>query len=236
MASEQPMEACLVTGTVVLPDGAIVPADANITVQVQDTSLADAPAVVIGEQQLTSADVVDGQIPYAVECDGADIDDGNMYTMSVRIEDGAGELLYINDTSIPVLTDDAPTTDVVVPVIAVQSASVGAGPRAISLEASSQVLFLMDGEPFTDIAVTPGETVVFVVENTAGFSHNFTIGTDDELSAANSAGQAGIPTWSSGVQELEWTVPDDVTGLMFGCTVPGHYSNMQGSFTADVSA
>jgi azurin len=26
-------------------------------------------------------------------------------------------------------------------------------------------------------------------------------------------------------------VPDDVSGLKFGCTVPGHYSLMQGTFS-----
>jgi uncharacterized lipoprotein YbaY len=36
-----------------------------------------------------------------------------------RIEDAAGTLLFINDTAIPVITNDAPSEDVPVPVVAV---------------------------------------------------------------------------------------------------------------------
>ena len=46
----------------------------------------------------------------------------------------------------------------------------------------------------------------------------------------------GIPTWQTGVQELTWVVPADITGLKFGCTVPGHYALMQGTFSAGAPA
>ena len=36
---------------------------------------------------------------------------------------------------------------------------------------------------------------------------------------------------SPGTQEFTWTVPDDVTGIKFGCTVPGHYQLMNGTFS-----
>ena len=84
--------------------------------------------------------------------------------------------------------------------------------------------------------MTPGETVIFRIENTAGFAHNFWIGTDSELMTPNASTDVGIPDWESGVQELEWVVPADVSGLKFGCTVPGHYTTMQGTFSAAAGA
>ena len=56
-------------------------------------------------------------------------------------------------------------------------------------------------------------------------------GRDEQLSVPNASDLPGIPTFQSGIQEFEWVVPDDVTGLMFGCTVPGHYALMQGAFS-----
>jgi azurin len=35
----------------------------------------------------------------------------------------------------------------------------------------------------------------------------------------------------SGLQEGTWVVPADVSDLKFGCTFPGHYKVMQGTFT-----
>ena len=114
-----------------------------------------------------------------------------------------------------------------------KAVTTGAGgePRVIELQADAALRFLQGDEPVPEIAVVPGETVVFRIDNTAGFAHNFWIGTDDELMVPNGATDVGIPDWDSGVQELEWVVPDDLTGLRFGCTVPGHYTLMQGDFT-----
>lgn len=107
-----------VTGTILLPDGATVPNGATITVKVQDTSLADAAATDLGEQVIEGTGQT-SPIPFAVSYNPADIDERFTYTMSVRIEDADGSLLFINDTAIPVITRDAPTSDVEVPVIAV---------------------------------------------------------------------------------------------------------------------
>jgi len=108
-----------VTGTVTYLQRIALPADAVITVQIQDTSLADAPARVIGEQVI----LTDGkQVPidYEVTYDAKEIEDNHSYTMSARIADGAGNLLFINDTAIPVITRDNPTQDVEILVVQVQ--------------------------------------------------------------------------------------------------------------------
>jgi uncharacterized cupredoxin-like copper-binding protein len=106
-----------------------------------------------------------------------------------------------------------------------------AAPRVIEIKATGALQFLQDGERVQDIPVVPGETVLFRVRNKAGFDHSFYIGTDDELSVPNATTDVGIPTWMRGVRELTWTVPADITGLGFGCTVPGHYALEQGTFS-----
>jgi hypothetical protein len=69
--------------------------------------------------------------------------------------------------------------------------------------------------------------VQFEIDNTAGFDHNFYIGSADQLGIPNGTTETGIPTWQSGVQRVTWTATAD--GLQFACTVPGHSSTMQGS-------
>ncbi len=75
----------------------------------------------------------------------------------------------------------------------------------------------------------PGETIEFIVDNTAGFDHNFFIGEAAALQVPFGETEAGIPTWQSGEQSYIWTVPESgAEGLQFACTVPGHYTPMHG--------
>jgi uncharacterized cupredoxin-like copper-binding protein len=105
--------------------------------------------------------------------------------------------------------------------------------RVIELDANAALQFTdKAGTQIKEIAVTPGETITFKVTNTAGYQHNFYIGTDQQLMNAANAEMVGIPDFSEGTQEVTWTVPADITGLKFGCTVPGHYQIMQGTFVA----
>ena len=55
-------------------------------------------------------------------------------------------------------------------------------------------------------------------------------GLGDGLYGCIIAPDFGIPDWETGVQEIEWVVPDDLSGVRFACTVPGHYFTMQGDF------
>jgi len=112
-------ESAAVTGEVTYQQRIALPDDAVMTVQIQDTSLADAPATVIGEQiiQTNGAQV---PIPYSVSYDPNVIDERFTYTMSARITNGAGDLLWINDTAIPVITNGNPTGGVMIPVVQVE--------------------------------------------------------------------------------------------------------------------
>ncbi len=105
-----------------LPDGAVLPEGAQWTVELQDTSLADAPAVVIGQVGDVVLDPFAVEIPFEIAYEASSILETNTYTLQARISDSAGMLLYVNDTAIPVLTGGAPSEDVMVPVVAVPPA------------------------------------------------------------------------------------------------------------------
>lgn len=105
------------------------------------------------------------------------------------------------------------------------------GGRVIELELTAALEIKEAGAKVVQIPVTPGETIVFKITNTAGYVHNFWIGPDTALMANQTAGLTGIPDWSDPApKELTWVVPDDITGLFYGCTVPGHYTLMKGAF------
>ena len=103
--SSSALEDCAarVTGIVTYPQRIALPEDAVVTVQVEDTSLADAPANVIGEQIISTPEQV--PVPYDVCYDPAKIDQRFSYSMRVRITDSKGKLLWINDTHTPVITN-----------------------------------------------------------------------------------------------------------------------------------
>jgi hypothetical protein len=103
--------------------------------------------------------------------------------------------------------------------------------RVIDIHATAALQFVDErGNVLDEIGVTPGATVLFRVDNTAGFEHSFYIGSESELHVPGGTTDTGIEAWPTGVHELEWRVPDDVSDLMFGCTVPGHSGLMHGPF------
>ena len=100
-------------------------------------------------------------------------------------------------------------------------------PRQIFIEATSSIQFVDEnGNQLTQIDAVEGETIEFVIDNTAGFDHNFYIGPQDVVSQASATTPLGIPTWQSGVETLTWTVEPGDQPLQFACTVPGHYATM----------
>ena len=86
-------------GEVTLPEGAVV------TVRLLDTSYADAPAMVIGEQIIRDARGL--PLTFRVGYDPAAIRERNEYALQATVRH-EGCLLYINDTVHPVLTRGAP--------------------------------------------------------------------------------------------------------------------------------
>lgn len=107
-----------ITGTVTYLQRIALPPDAVVTVQVQDVSLADAPAKVLGEQ-IIPTEGKQVPIPFEVSYDPQKIEDRHRYHLFAKIEDGSGKLLFITDTFTPIITDDYPTQDVNVTLVQV---------------------------------------------------------------------------------------------------------------------
>ncbi len=126
----------------------------------------------------------------------------------------------------------APASPVASPAPGSPTASAATSPAAgqiIKLELTGSLSITQDGQQVSELTVKEGQTVHFVIDNVAGFTHNFHIGTADQLSQGQ-PDLPGIPDWSSGVQEFDYTVTAETAGLQFGCTVPGHYGPMHGTF------
>jgi putative lipoprotein len=100
-----------VSGTANYLQRIALPPDAVMTTRIEDVSKADAPAEVISEQVIqTQGKQV--PIPFEVSYEANQIQENHSYSLRVRIEDGAGKLLFINDTNVPVITRGNPTSDI----------------------------------------------------------------------------------------------------------------------------
>ena len=113
-------DAASVTGTVIYRERMALPPDAVVKVQIQDVSLQDVAATVMGEQLIRNPGQV--PIPYKVAYDPKAIQENHTYAVAARIEDGSGKLLFINTQSYPVITRGNPTEDVQIMVEMVVSA------------------------------------------------------------------------------------------------------------------
>ncbi len=108
--------AAAVTGTVIYLERIALPPTAQVNVQLQDVSRADAAATVLAEQ------VIDGASgpPYAfsLSYDPAMIVDTGRYAVRVQIKDG-DQLLFTSTQSYPVITQGNPTSEIEIRVMIV---------------------------------------------------------------------------------------------------------------------
>ncbi|MGW8186713.1 MAG: YbaY family lipoprotein [Desulfobacterales bacterium] len=95
-----------VTGTVTYLERVALPPTAVIKVQLVDVSRADAPAVALGEQIISTGGK---QVPFFFEIpyDPAKIEANHTYAVQARIEED-GRLRFINDQRYSVITRNAP--------------------------------------------------------------------------------------------------------------------------------
>jgi putative lipoprotein len=110
-----------VTGEVTYRERIALPDDAVVTVQIQDISLMGVAATVIGEQVI-EAGGDQTPFPYEVEYNEDEIIENHTYSMSARITDGEGKLLFISDTANLVITNGNPTSDVLILTVQVGGA------------------------------------------------------------------------------------------------------------------
>jgi putative lipoprotein len=95
-----------VTGTVSYLQRIALPPTALIQVQLQDVSLADAPAKILAEEKITLGDR-QVPVPFSLTVDPAKIDRSHLYSVSARILLD-GQSRFISDKSYPVLTRGNP--------------------------------------------------------------------------------------------------------------------------------
>ena len=162
-----------VKGTIRTQGQVDLPAGAIVDVQLQDTSRADAPAIVLGEQVIQNPEQF--PISFEVEYDKAQIDEQHVYSIRVRI-DVEGKLIFTNTSSYHVITRDFPTElEVIVDDVAAGSPP----PISAVLEDTTWVLTSY-GEPKFERSVLPGTeiTIEFVssdrtVKGSAGCNSYF---------------------------------------------------------------
>lgn len=96
-----------VTGEVLYKAKIALPSDATIHIRLEEQSIADVAATVIGETKILS----DGQqvpITFSLQPDCAALKAAQMPGFTVRIEDAKGALMFINDTRFPLAPDNGP--------------------------------------------------------------------------------------------------------------------------------
>lgn len=102
-------------GTVTYRERMALPPDAEITVQLVDVSLADAPATLLGETTLTPSHQV--PVPFQITYDDADLTEGHSYALQARIT-VEGQLIFINTSRHAVFGPEPDATDIVVERVA----------------------------------------------------------------------------------------------------------------------
>lgn len=114
----------VVSGTVTYRQRMALPSTAVLTVKLVDVSRVDAPSITISEQRIETAGK---QVPFSFDMayDRSKIQERNRYAVQAEIRDG-GRLLFISDTSYPVITQGNPRS-VEITVVPVGGGNPGGG-------------------------------------------------------------------------------------------------------------
>ncbi|CAF1059388.1 unnamed protein product [Adineta ricciae] len=106
-------------GRVVFPSGSREPVESDgvLTVELQDTSLMDAPAKIIGQGV---GKAIRFPMAFAVKFPPKEISKGHSYSLQISIRNKKNELLYVNDFHVSVVPTGANRTKFIdVPVVLV---------------------------------------------------------------------------------------------------------------------
>jgi uncharacterized lipoprotein YbaY len=107
-----------VTGLIDHPHSMTLPVGTVMTVQLVETKKGGTPGKEIAEEVFKNQDI---QIPmqFIVVYDRGNINENRSYSITVKIKDSAGKLLYSDEKDIPVITQGNPTQDIDVFVVLV---------------------------------------------------------------------------------------------------------------------
>ena len=117
VAAEDEPSHLVVSGTILLPEGAILPADTTVRVGIEDVLVADASAVTISSLVMAAAGA-DSPIPFALSYLPVAYDPVGIYTLAVSVESADGTLLYANDFALSPIDDSGPVTGMEVELVA----------------------------------------------------------------------------------------------------------------------
>jgi uncharacterized lipoprotein YbaY len=100
-----------VTGLLDHPHRMTFPIGTVVTIQIEDTTKEGSQGKKIAEEVIKDQEVV---IPmtFLVVYDQGKINENHTYSITVRIEDSTGKLLYTNENKVPVITQGNPTQDI----------------------------------------------------------------------------------------------------------------------------
>jgi putative lipoprotein len=102
-------EACTVRGHIILPTDGAPPQAADVIIQVEDISRADAPSMIIGEQHQTNVSLHAGAVlPFCIEVPAEQVDKRRSYSVRVHVDvAGSGQVKVgdlVSTQTYPVLT------------------------------------------------------------------------------------------------------------------------------------
>jgi putative lipoprotein len=109
-STPKPQAVTAVTGAVTYLERIALPANAVITIQLQDISKADAPAVALGEQVIQT-NGKQPPFPFSISYDPAQIQPNGRYTLRATITVD-GQLMFTSTQIYPVITGGNPVKDI----------------------------------------------------------------------------------------------------------------------------
>jgi len=149
-----------VTGSITYRQRIALTPEAIVNVQLLDISKADAPAIIIAEQTLSTP----GQVPIAFELmyNPDIIKSGMTYSVSAKIFE-RGELRFISDTVNPVLTNDnGNTAELVLVAVGNQAAADAAPTKWLLSELNGDIIDLPEEQtPFIKVDSAAGRIMGF---------------------------------------------------------------------------
>jgi uncharacterized lipoprotein YbaY len=107
-----------VTGSLLLPEGASLPAGSSVVVSILDQSSADAD-VVMAEQVIPASEAGPSPIAFAVEYDPATIVADDPYVIGAHVIDEEDNLIFTAFEPVVVITSGSPTEGISLALVAV---------------------------------------------------------------------------------------------------------------------
>ncbi len=88
----------------------------TVIVRIEDTTKSGAPGKKIAEEIIKGqGDII--PMPFAIVYDPGKINENHKYSLTVKIQDSTGAILYTSQSGVPVITQGNPTRDIDVAIV-----------------------------------------------------------------------------------------------------------------------